>query len=69
MAIVGGAVVLAWMRRHPIPEPVIAGPDDDQPTSEDAMPAADAEPSADVETSGDVEPSADVETSGGEPSA
>jgi prolipoprotein diacylglyceryl transferase len=28
-AIVGGAAVLAWMRRHPSPEPVLVGPDDD----------------------------------------
>jgi prolipoprotein diacylglyceryl transferase len=32
-AVVGGGILLAWMRRHPIPEPVIGEPDRD--TSDD----------------------------------
>jgi prolipoprotein diacylglyceryl transferase len=80
MAVVGGAVVLAWMRRHPIPEPVISSELGDQRGSEDVLPADADEPSEDVESLGDVEssggepsadvePTADVEPSGGEPSA
>jgi prolipoprotein diacylglyceryl transferase len=30
VAVIGGVVVLAWMRRHPIPEPVVAGAGDGQ---------------------------------------
>jgi prolipoprotein diacylglyceryl transferase len=73
MAVVGGAVVLAWMRRHPIAEPVIAVPGDEP--IEDAEPVdgvesvEDAELVEDVEPIEDVESVDDVERSGGEPTA
>jgi prolipoprotein diacylglyceryl transferase len=75
MAIVGGTVVLVWMRRHPIPEPVIVTPTDEtiertgnaDPT--DVEPIDDAEPIDDVEPIDDAEPIDDVEHSGGEPTA
>jgi prolipoprotein diacylglyceryl transferase len=82
MAIVGGAVVLAWMRRHPIAEPVIAAPADAAiESSDDVEPSDDVESSEHVESDDDspsigdhepsdeLEPSDDVERSGGEPSA
>jgi prolipoprotein diacylglyceryl transferase len=75
MAIVGGAVVLAWMRRHPIAEPVISAPADEAiDPADDAEPVEAAEPIDDAEpvdeaTGGDAEPLEDVEPSGGEPTA
>jgi hypothetical protein len=81
VAIVGGAVVLAWMRRHPIAEPVIpapageaeqiddVGPSDDLERSDDAESSDDAEWSDDAESSDDAEWSDDAEHSGGEPTA
>ena len=83
MAIVGGAVVLAWMRRHPIPEPVTTGyvhdevesTDEDEPTDDSVEPTDDSvEPTDDsVEPTDEVEPTDDsverAERSGGEPSA
>ena len=75
MAIVGGTVVLAWMRRHPIPEPVIAAPVDDAVTvddADDAVTVDDVEPPEDAEdavTVGDAETVEDAEPSGGEPTS
>ncbi len=72
MAVVGGGLVLAWMRRHPIPEPVIGVPVVEEPgldevlaNDDDADRADDDADRADV----DDEPFGDVERSGGEPSA
>jgi prolipoprotein diacylglyceryl transferase len=71
MAIAGGVVVLAWMRRHPIPEPVIATyVDHDAAESTDSTAHVEStdhvEPTGDIEPTGDVEPTDDVERSGGE---
>ena len=38
MAVVGGGVVLAWMRRHPIPEPIIDIPLDEEPGLDEVLP-------------------------------
>jgi len=72
MAVVGGGVVLAWMRRHPIPEPTIEIPLDEEPGLDEVLPEhllgqdplgqdpLGEDPLADEE---------DVERSGGESSA
>ena len=76
MAIVGGAVVLAWMRRHPIAEPVIAAPADEviEPADDAELVEADElgdDPTLidDAMPIDDAEPVEDVERSGGEPTA
>jgi len=38
VAVVGGGVVLAWMRRHPTPEPVIEIPLDEEPGLDEVLP-------------------------------
>ena len=63
IAIVGGAAVLAWMRRHPIAEPVSPAPADE------AEPIPDAEPTGDADPVGETEAVDDAEHSGGEPTA
>jgi prolipoprotein diacylglyceryl transferase len=55
-AVVGGGIVLAIMRRHPIPEPVIAG----QPVELDLSDVP-PEPDADADADFDVGPDADSE--------
>ena len=65
-AVVGGGIVLAYMRRHPIPEPVIeqepveldlsdVPPDTDPDTDADPNPAEDSEPDSDTESGGGTE--------------
>ena len=75
LAVVVGGLVLAWMRRHPIAEPMPAIPpheltDDPapEPTDEPTAVLAD-EPAADLADERSGEPAPDVERSGGEPSA
>jgi prolipoprotein diacylglyceryl transferase len=50
VAVVGGVIVLAWMRRHPIAEPVVGERDDDG--EGDAPAASGTTPIADGERSG-----------------
>ena len=69
IAIVGGAAVLAWMRRHPIAEPVIPAPAGEAELIDDVGPSDDLERSGDAERSDDAESSDDAEHSGGEPTA
>ncbi len=38
-AVVGGAITLAWMRRHPSPEPVIDAPLDDDALVDETLPS------------------------------
>jgi prolipoprotein diacylglyceryl transferase len=49
-AVVIGGIVLAWMRRHPIPEPVI-----DQPSADEDLDDLSKVPDVDAEESGDGE--------------
>ncbi len=57
VAVVVGAVVLAWMRRHPIAEPVIPAPADEAIGSVDGADTADhAEPVDGADTTDHAEP-------------
>ena len=73
MAIVGGGIVLAWMRRHPTPEPVIGAPlDEERSFGEASLVDADdrdGDANDDAHTESADEPIDDVEGSGGESSA
>ncbi len=73
MAIVGGGLVLAWMRRHPIAEPVIGAPVDEERGLDEVVATGDDDEhhtDGDGEhTDDDGEPIGDVERSGGEPNA
>ena len=69
-AIVGGAAVLVWMRRHPSPEPATTALLDDGTDPADGAESDDVAEPDDVAESDDVAASDDaVERSGGEPSA
>ena len=48
VAVVVSGVLLAWMRRHPIAEPVIGAPDDDERSLDDAAAHEDTNDGADV---------------------
>jgi prolipoprotein diacylglyceryl transferase len=75
LAIVGGAVVLAWMRRHPFPEPEIAAPLEEQSSLVVVASGEEVEPiqDDDVPIQDDAVPIQEdapvdeVEPSGGEP--
>ena len=66
MAVVGGGVVLAWMRRHPTPEPIIEIPLDEEPGLDEVLPE---HLIPEVLLADELLPEDDVERSGGEPSA
>jgi hypothetical protein len=78
-AVVGGAIVLAFMRRHPIPEPVIAQdpveldlydvpPEKDTDSDTEADEGSDSDSDVVSDTSSDSraqsDPDVDVDTSG-----
>ena len=72
MAVVGGGLVLAWMRRHPSPEPIIEMPLDEEPGLDEVLPEhllAEDLLAEDLLAEDLLADEDDVERSGGESSA